>query len=276
MCCRLYATKRQGKPPRQDLMIHPTAIIHPDTRLGNRVSLGAYAVIDAGVTIGDDCHIGHHAVIEGPTELGRNNHISPHACIGTPAQELSPGEQSTRLVIGDNNVIREFVAIHRGSTKDEGITRIGHHNFLMTYTHVGHDCTIGDHVVTANAVALGGHVSVGNYVNIGGSCAVHQFTRIGAYAMIGGGSMVTLDILPFMMAVGDRVKLYGLNRVGLKRHGFNATTIQQLKRAYKLLFRCNLRLDEAVTAIHESGLDESSAVAQLIAFIAESKRGIAR
>jgi UDP-N-acetylglucosamine acyltransferase len=128
----------------------------------------------------------------------------------------------------------------------------------------------------ANAAALGGHVSVDNHVNIGGSCAVHQFTRIGAYAMVGGGSMVTLDILPFMMAVGDRVKLHGLNRVGLKRHGFSATTLQQLKRAYKLLFRSNLRLEEAITAINQSDLSECSEVAQLLTFIAESKRGIAR
>jgi len=257
-------------------MIHPTAIIHPDAQLGNNVSIGAYAIIEAEVTIGGDCHIGHHAVIEGPTQLGRNNRISPHACLGTAAQELNPGEEPTRLVIGDNNVFREFIAIHRGSTKDHGITQIGHHNFFMTYSHVGHDCRVGDHVIMANAAALGGHVSVGDHVNVGGSCAVHQFTRIGAYAMVGGGSMVTLDILPFMMAVGDRVKLYGLNQVGLKRHGFSSITIQQLKRAYKLLFRSNLRLDEAVAAIHQAGLSQSSAVAQLLTFITESKRGIAR
>ena len=257
-------------------MIHPTAIIHPDTRLGNNITIGAYAVIETGVTIGDDCHIGHHTVIEGPTLLGRNNHISPHVCIGTSAQQLNPGEAPTRLVIGDHNTIREFASIHRGSTKDRGITHIGHHNFLMANTHVGHDCTVGDHVILANATTLGGHVSVGDHVNIGGSCAVHQFNRIGAYAMIGGGSMVTLDVLPFMMAVGDRVKLHGLNLVGLKRHGFSSDTITQLKRAYRLLFRSKLRLEQAIAAIHDQGLNHCSAIAELLTFIAESKRGIAR
>jgi UDP-N-acetylglucosamine acyltransferase len=257
-------------------MIHPTAIIHPNSQLGQHVRIDAYAVIEAEVVIGDGCHIGHHAVIEGPTELGCNNRIYPHTCLGTAAQELSQDDTPTRLVMGDNNIVREFVTIHRGSTKDRGLTQIGHNNMFMAYTHVAHDCTVGHHVIMANVATLAGHVSIGDHVNIGGLCAIHQFTRIGAYAMVGGGSMVNLDILPFTMAAGDRVRLVGLNQVGLKRHGFSPTTIQQLKRVYKLLFRSNLRFDEAIAAIHQAGLNQYPAVAQLLTFIAESKRGIAR
>jgi UDP-N-acetylglucosamine acyltransferase len=255
-------------------MIHPTAIIHPGARLGMAVEIGAYAVIGAQVSIGDGCCIGHHSVIEGPTSLGDNNRIYPHVCLGMDAQDLGPAAPAARLEIGAGNVIREFVTIHRGSAKDQGVTRIGDANFLMAYVHIAHDCVVGHHGVLANAVTLAGHVTIGDHVNMGGLCAIHQYTRIGSYAMVGGGSIITLDIPPFVLAAGNRAKLYGLNRVGLRRLGFSAHEINQLKQAYRLLFRDHRRLDEARAAIQAAGLD-SPHVSHLLSFISTSKRGIA-
>lgn len=256
-------------------MIHPTAIIHPSARLGNNLHIGAYAVIEAEVDIGDGCSIGHHAVIEGPARIGCDNRIFPHAYLGAAPQDLGYQGEPTCLEIGERNLIREFVTIHRATTKDQRVTRIGNDNMFMAYAHIGHDCVIGNHVVMANAATLGGHVSVGDYVNIAGLSAIHQFARIGAYAMLGGGTMVPMDIPPFAMASGNHAKLYGLNRRGLERRGFSPEDIRQIKQAYKLLFRSNLRLEEAIAAVQVAGLD-SPHVAYLLDFIRGTKRGITR
>ena len=256
-------------------MIHPTAIIHPDARLGRDLTIGAYAVIEAAVEIGDGCTIGPHAVIEGPTFIGRDNRIYPHACLGTAPQDLGYSGAATRLEIGNRNVIREFVTIHRGTTKDRGVTRIGNDNLLMAYSHVAHDCMIGNQVTMANAATLAGHVTVGDYVNISGLCAIHQFVRIGAYAMLRGGTMVSLDVPPFMLAAGNHASLYGLNLKGLQRHDFSAAAIRGLKRAYKLLFCSSLRLEEAIAAVRAAGLD-SPHITYLLDFLSESRRGVMR
>lgn len=256
-------------------MIHPTAIIHPSARLGNNLHIGAYAVIEAEVDIGDGCTIGHHAVIEGPTRIGRNNKISPHTYLGAAPQDLGYQGEPTRLEIGDRNIIREFVTIHRATIKDQRVTRIGNDGMFMAYAHIGHDCVIGNHVVMANVATLGGHVTVGDYVNIAGLCAVHQFARIGAYAMLGGGTMVPMDIPPFAMASGNHAKLYGLNRRGLERRGFSQEDIRQIKQAYRLLFRSDMRLEDAMTEVQTAGLD-SPHVTYLLDFIRETKRGITR
>lgn len=256
-------------------MIHPTALIDPSARLGQDVRIEPYAVIGADVDIGDGCQIGHHAVILGPTRLGRDNRIFPHACLGGEPQDIGYAGEATRLEIGARNVIREFVTIHRGTPKDRGVTRVGDDNMFMVHAHIAHDCVIGDHVIMANAATLAGHVTVGDYVNIAGLCAIHQFVRIGAHAMLGGGSMVPLDIPPFMLANGNRAKLYGLNVRGLQRRGFSPEDLRQLKQAYHLLFRSGQRLTEATAAVRAAGLD-SPPVVQLLDFVAESKRGITR
>ncbi len=257
-------------------MIHPTAIIDPSARLGRDVRIGAYAVIGAGVELGDGCEIGQHAVIEGPSRLGPGNRIFPHACVGLAPQDLGFAAEATRLEVGARNVIREFVTIHRGTMKDRQVTRIGDDNLFMVSSHIAHDCLIGSHVVMANAATLAGHVTVGDHVNIAGLCAIHQYVRIGAYAMLGGGAMVPLDVPPFMVASGDRAKLHGLNTVGLRRQGFDKDELRRLKRAYTLLFRSDLRLTEAIEAVQAEHLDASARVVQLINFIQESKRGVTR
>jgi UDP-N-acetylglucosamine acyltransferase len=256
-------------------MIHPTAIIHPSARLGDGLHVGAYAVIGAEVEIGDNGDIGDHAVIQGPTRLGRNNRVYPHACLGGAPQDLGYQGEATRLEIGDRNVFREFVTCHRGTLKDQGVTRIGDDNLFMVHAHVAHDCVIGNQVVMANVATLAGHIQVGDHVNIAGLCAIHQFVRIGQYAMIGGGSMVPLDIPPYTTAVGDRARLYGLNSRGLQRHGFTRVELAELKQAYTLLFRSNLRLQEAIAAVQRAGL-HSPHVAYLLDFISQSQRGITR
>ncbi len=256
-------------------MIHPTAIVHPDARLGSDIRIGAYALIGAAVEIGDGCRIGSHAVIEGPTSLGSDNHVFAHACLGLPPQDVGYEDEPTRLEIGARNVIREFATLNRGTMKDRRVTSVGNDNMFMAYSHVAHDCVIGDHVIMANAATLAGHVTVGDHVNIAGLCAIHQFVRIGAHVMLGGGSMVPLDIPPFTMASGDRARLRGLNTIGLKRRGFGDEPIRQLKHAYKLLFRSDKPLQDAIAAVREARLD-AAPVIELLDFLSESERGITR
>jgi UDP-N-acetylglucosamine acyltransferase len=256
-------------------VIHPTALVHPNARLGANVRVGAYAVIGTEVEIGDNCKIGPHTVIEGPTRLGPNNHVFAHACVGLAPQDIGFEDEPTRLEIGARNVIREFATLNRGTMKDRRLTTVGNDNMFMAYSHVAHDCIIGDHVIMANAATLAGHVTVGDHVNIAGLCAIHQFVRIGAHVMLGGGSMVPLDIPPFTVASGDRARLHGLNIIGLQRRGFGSESIRQLKYAYKLLFRSDKPLRDAIVAVREAGLD-AAPVIELLDFLSESKRGITR
>ena len=256
--------------------VHETATVHPGASLGDSVIVAAGAVIGADVELGEGCTVGAHAVLEGPTRLGRGNQVGPHCVIGTAPQDRGYRGEPTRLEIGNNNVLREFVTIHRATTKETHVTRIGNENYLMAYSHVGHDCLLGDHITLANGATLAGHVTVGNHVNVAGLCAIHQFARIGAYAMLGGGTMAPMDIPPYAMASGNHARLFGVNRRGLQRNGFDAETIQQIRKAYRLLFRTNLRLSEALAAIEADPALDSASISDLLDFIRTSKRGITR
>lgn len=257
-------------------MIHPTAVIDRNAHLAEHVAVGPYACIGPGVALGDGCRVGAHAILEGPTTVGENNRIGPHAIIGTPPQDLGYNDEPTRLEIGHGNIIREFVTIHRGTPKDRGVTTVGNHNMFMAYSHVGHDCRVGDHVIMANGATLAGHVTVENRVNIAGLCAIHQFARIGEYAMLGGGTMASMDIPPYAMASGNHARLYGLNRRALKRGGFHADAVHALRSAYRVLFKSALRLEDALAQIDQDGSLATAEVRHLVAFIRGTKRGITR
>ncbi len=255
--------------------IHPTAIIDPRASLDTDVTVGPYALIGGQVRMAAGVRIGAHAVIEGETEIGEGCEIFPHASIGMAPQDLKYRGEPTRLTIGRGNTFREYATLHRGTVQGGGQTRIGHHNFLMAYTHVAHDCVLGDHIVMANAATLGGHVVLGDHAILGGLVGVHQFVRIGAYTMVGGGAIVTQDIPPYVRAAGNHVKLHGLNLVGLKRHRFSSEQMAALKGAYKLLFRSGLTVREAAKQIRERWGDEA-VVESLVTFVEQSERGCCR
>lgn len=257
------------------MTIHSTALIDPGAEIAEGVEIGPYAVIGDGVRIGTGTRIRHHSSVLGPTVIGRENDIFPFASLGAAPQDLGYRGEPTRLETGDRNVFREFVTINRGTSKGGGLTKIASNCYFMSYSHVAHDCVVGNNVIMANSAALGGHIHIGDYAILGGLVAVHQFARIGRLAMIGGVSGVPKDIPPFMIASGERAELYGLNSVGLRRHGFTADQISQLKRAYRLLFRSGLALKEAASRVEDefSGAEE---VEELLEFIRTSKRGICR
>jgi len=255
--------------------IHSTAIISPDAQLEEGVEIGPYVVIGSDVKIGKNTIIGPHAVIEDFTHIGEGCHIHQFCSIGAPPQDLKFGGEKTRVIIGNFNTIREFVTIHRATTADIGVTIIGDHNLLMAYCHVAHNCKLGDRIVMANAATLAGHVLVEDYAIIGGLTGIHQFTSIGAHCIIGGASAVPKDIPPYVMASGNRVKLYGLNLIGLKRRKFSENTIKALKYAYRILFRSDLLLETALKKV-EAEVEDCPEVRHLVNFIRESKRGFCR
>lgn len=255
--------------------IHPTAIVHPKAKIAEGVEIGAYSVIGEHVTIGRDTKIGSHVLIEGWTTIGERNHIFPFSSIGTPPQDIGYKNEETYLIIGNDNIIRECATIHRATTKQERRTVIGDRNFLMAYSHVAHDCKLGSNIIMANSVALGGHIVIEDHAILGGIVAVHQFVRIGAYAIIGGQSAVSQDIPPYVSAAGNRAKLYGLNLVGLKRKGFSDAIINTLKKAYKIIFRSGLTLDEALSKTL-SEFPDSEEVRHLVDFMKSSRRGVTR
>lgn len=258
------------------MAIHPTAIIEPGAKLAADVEIGPYSLIRKDVVIGSGCWIGPHVVIEGYTEIGRDNRFFQFASVGAEPQDLKFHGEISTLKIGDRNTIRESVTIHRGTEDGGGETCIGNDNLLMAYSHVAHDCRIGDHVILANAATLAGHVTVEDHAILGGMSAVHQFTRIGCHVMVSGGSMVAQDLVPYVIAQGDRATVVGLNLVGLKRRGFDESTLAALKKAYKLLFRSSLRQEEALEAILQQDTDCTDQVRHLVDFVRASVRGIAR
>jgi UDP-N-acetylglucosamine acyltransferase len=213
--------------------LHPTAIIHPKARIAEGVEIGPYSVIGEHVSIGRDTRIGPHVLIEGWTTIGERNQIFSFSSIGTAPQDIGYRNEETYLIIGDDNVIRESATVHRATTKEDRKTIIGNKNFLMAYSHVAHDCKLGNNIIMANSAALGGHIVIGDHAILGGIVAVHQFVRIGSYSLIGGQSAVSQDIPPYVSAAGNRAQLYGLNLVGLKRKGFSDQSIANLKRAIK-------------------------------------------
>jgi UDP-N-acetylglucosamine acyltransferase len=255
--------------------IHPSSIVSPKAKIADGVCIGPFSIIGERVEIGMDTAIDSHVVIDGNTVIGEKNRIYPYVSLGLPPQDVGYSGEDTRLVIGDENIIREFVTVNRATTKQDMVTRIGNKNYLMAYAHVAHDCTLGNSIIMSNAATLGGHIEIGDKAIIGGLVAVHQFVRIGAYAFIGGMSATVKDIPPFMMASGDRAKLYGLNVRGLKREGFSREKIDALKRAYQIIWRDHHLLNEALKRVQEE-IAPFGELDMLLDFITSSKRGVVR
>ncbi|MBI5504911.1 MAG: acyl-ACP--UDP-N-acetylglucosamine O-acyltransferase [Deltaproteobacteria bacterium] len=255
--------------------IHPTAIVAEGARLGDEVVVGPYSIVGGDVEIGARTEIGPHTVIDGHTCIGRRCRVTGQASIGTAPQDLKYAGGPTRLEIGDDNVIREFVTVNRATEHGGGVTRIGHRCMLMAYAHVAHDCTLGDNVVMANAATLAGHVTIEDWAIVGGLVAVHQFVRVGESVILGGGAMVTLDVPPYCMAAGDRASLHGLNLIGLRRRGFSEETIKAVRGAYRVVFQSGLKLADALARLR-SEFESSPEVARLVHFIEGSQRGICR
>ena len=255
--------------------IHPTAIVADPTRIGAGSTIGAYCVIGPDVDVGRDCEIGPHAVLEGPMRMGDGNRVFQFASVGAPPQDTKYKGEATRLEIGARNTFRESVTVHRGTVRGGGETRIGNDGLYMAYSHVAHDCVIGDHVIMANGAALAGHVTIEDYAIVGGLVAIHQHARIGESAMLGGGAMVVMDVVPFCTAVGDRARLAGPNVVGLKRRGLDEDAVRAVRRAYRILFQSKLRLEDALARLRTE-LPDSREVAHMVRFIEGSQRGICR
>jgi len=255
-------------------MIHPTAIINPNAKIDKSVEIGPYVVIGEDVNIGKNTKIGAHAYIEYST-IGENCSISQSVCLGTPPQDFKYKNKKTLAIIGNNCTFREFATVHRGSMTDA--TRIGDNCYFMAYSHAAHDCVFGKEVVMANCASVGGHVFLDDYCIVGGLVAIHQFCKIGKLCMLGGGTIVTMDVPPYTLACGDRVKLHGLNVVGLKRRNFSLDTIKKIKSAYKLLFMSKKPLSEALAELEFINKDSrmyDKEVENLINFIKSSKRGV--
>lgn len=256
-------------------MIHQTAIVDSKAEIDSNVEIGPYSIIGKNVCIGSGTTIKSHVVIDSYVEIGSNCHIFQYAAIGAVPQSLKFEGEETHVKIGKGTIIREFVTIHRGTKFGGGITEVGEENLLMAYTHVAHDCKIGDKVVMSNNTTLAGHITIGNYATVGGLVAIHQFVRIGDYAFIGGKSAVVKDIPPYVMVAGDRAKLHGLNTVGIKRHGFSQDTLLALKKTYRIIFRIGLTLNEAIERV-KAEVEQIPEVVYFIDFIQSSQRGVTR
>lgn len=256
-------------------MIDERAIIHPSAKIAEGVTVGPGTYIGPDVEIGENTWVGPHVVIQGPTRIGKNNKIFQFASVGDEPQDITYKGEPTQLEIGDNNVIREYCMISRGTVKGGSITRIGNNNFLMAYAHIGHDCIIGNHVIMINYAALSGHVTVEDFAIIGAYAAIHQFCLVGAYAFIARATYVTKDVLPYIMIAGHSTSACGINTVGLRRRGFAPETIDQLRRAYKIIFRKGLTVQQAVAEL-EQMQQECPEVIPLITILSNSSRGIVR
>jgi UDP-N-acetylglucosamine acyltransferase len=255
--------------------IHATAIVAPDAVLGEGVEVGAYAVIGPGVEVGPRTRIASHASVHCHTKLGADNVVHSYASVGDAPQDKKFKGEPTRLEVGDRNVIREFVTLNRGTTKDRGVTTIGDDNLFMSYAHVAHDCQVGNQCVLANSATLGGHVELGDWVIMGGFAAIHQFCKVGAHAFLANNAAVTRDVPPFVMAVGGPAKPHSINAEGLKRRGFTPEQIRNLRNAYRVLYRSGLRLDEALERLREAARDQPE-VQALVDFIPTSTRSLVR
>ena len=255
--------------------IHPTAIIDPKAELDSSVEIGAYSVIGPDVRIDSGTTIGSHVTIDGPTTIGKQNRVFQFASLGAAPQDKKYADEPTTLEIGDGNTIREFCTFNRGTVQDKGATRIGNDNWIMAYVHIAHDCQIGNHTIFANNSSLAGHVDVDDYAILGGFTLIHQFCKIGAHIITAVGSVVFKDIPPYVTAAGYDAKPHGINSEGLKRRGFSAETVMQIKRAYKTLYRNGLTLEEAKRELQQ----QAAACAELgilLEFLGASTRGIVR
>lgn len=256
-------------------MIHPQAIIEPGAVIGNNVSIGPWTYIAKNVVIGDDCVISSHVVINGPTRMGKGNRIFQFASIGEDCQDLKYNGELTELVIGDNNIFRESCTIHRGTAQDNALTKIGSNNLFMAYTHVAHDCMVGNHCIMANNASIAGHVHVGDHVIIGGMSGVHQFCKIGDHSFVAANALVLKDVPAYVMASGQPAKPFGLNSEGLKRRGFEKDTIMTIKRAYKSVYRKGLSVELALSEIEQQS-QPSDKLTTFTDSIKQSTRGIIR
>ncbi|MCL4315502.1 MAG: acyl-ACP--UDP-N-acetylglucosamine O-acyltransferase [Gammaproteobacteria bacterium] len=256
-------------------MIDARAVIAQDAGIEDGVTVGPYSVIGSGVEIGAGTWIGPHVVINGPTRIGRDNKIYQFASLGDAPQDKKYAGENTRLEIGDRNVIREYCTINRGTVQDKGVTRIGNDNWIMAYVHIAHDCVIGDQTIFANAASLAGHVTVGDYAILGGFTLVHQFCVIGAHCFCGMGSVISMDVPPYVMVSGHPAQPHGINSEGLKRRGFSNGALRALREAYKLIYKSNLTLSEAREQIAAKAAEHPE-LALLVRFLEQSQRGIVR
>jgi len=254
---------------------HPTALIDRAARLGTGIHVGPYSVIGPKVEIGDGTWIGAHVVLDGRLKIGRSNKIFHFASLGAPPQDKKYAGEDTGVEIGDDNTIREYVTINRGTALDAGVTRLGNENWIMAYVHFAHDCQIGNKTIFANACQLAGHVIVGDWAIFGATTLVHQFVHIGAHAFTGMGTYLPQDLPPFVTAAGNMARPYGINSEGLKRRSFSPETIAGLKRAYRTLYRSGLGLEEARVQL-EAQVATCAPVREILDFLARSKRGIIR
>jgi UDP-N-acetylglucosamine acyltransferase len=257
------------------ILIDPTAKIDRHAELADGVSVGAFSVIGADVKIDAGTVIGPHVVIKGPTSLGKENRIYQFTSIGEDPQDKKYASEVTRLEIGDRNTIREFTSMHRGTKQDNSVTQIGNDNLFMAYTHVAHDCIIGDHVIMANGASLAGHVHLNSHAILGGFTLVHQFTQIGQYSFAAMGSAITQDIPPFIMVGGKPTRPHGINSVGMERNGISAEDIRLIRNAYKLIYKMNLRLEDAIEQMEDLARD-SKQLSDMIGFLRNVRRGILR
>jgi UDP-N-acetylglucosamine acyltransferase len=255
-------------------MIHPTAVIDPSARVAATCSIGPYCIVGADVELGEECELISDVVIHGPSKIGAHNRFFPFCAIGGEPQDLTFKGEVVWLKMGDHNVVREYVTINRGTVKGGGTTKIGSHTLLMAYAHIGHDSVIGDHAMLVNAATLAGHVTVEEWAVVGALCAVHQFTRIGAHSYIGGGTVITKDVLPFSKCVTPRhTQTYGLNAVGLERRGFSKERIARIHHALRVLLNSKLNTTQALEKLKQEG-DLGEDVAMLLHFIENSERGV--
>lgn len=257
------------------VLIHPTAIIDKGADLADDVSVGPYSYIGSGVKIGSGTTVASHVVIKGPTSIGKENRIYQFTSIGEDPQDKKYASEVTRLEIGDRNTIREFATMHRGTKQDRGVTKIGDDNLFMAYTHVAHDCVIGNHVIMANGASLAGHVQLHSHAILGGFTLVHQFTKIGQYSFAAMGSAITQDIPPFVMVGGKPTRPHGINSVGMERNGISSEDIRLIRKAYKMIYKMNLRLEDAIDQMEDMAGD-SKELSIMVNFLRSVSRGILR
>lgn len=255
--------------------IHPSAVISADAELADDISVGEFAVIGPDVRIGAGCTIGAHTIVKGPTTMGSNNHVYSFASIGDDPQDKKYAGERTSLEIGDRNTIREFATINRGTSQDEGVTRIGDDNWLMAYTHVAHDCRVGNEIIMANGATLGGHVQLDDFAMCSAFACVHQFCRIGAHSFLGAYAGISQDVPPYILVFGQPPEPRGINSEGLKRRDFSKSQIKNLKEAYRLLYRSGLRAAQALEQL-TAQLPEQPELGILVDFLGRAERGIIR
>ncbi len=261
--------------------IHPSALVSSKAQISANVTIGPYSIVNENVIIGNNTTIGSHTIISGHTTIGNDNYIGHHSIIGDFPQDMKYAKEPTKLIIGNNNTIREFVTIHTGTVQDKGLTKVGNSNWIMSYVHLAHDCVLGDNIIISNNAQLAGHVEVDDYAVIGGMSGIHQFVRIGAHSMIGGSSALVQDVPPYVMAAGQKAIPHGVNTTGLLRRGFTAEDISHIKHLYKIVYRESLILEEAKQEMQNYIDNIENEMLKLLLqvfkqFICSSQRGIVR